>query len=102
MADNTLTVGSPIPQGAQIGEAQASPAASLKPGDPIPQGSQIGDQQQPEGDNGILDSIGHHASDIMHNFTAGAVDTGMGLGELGHRAIHAALPEKAAEVLSPK
>lgn len=108
MADNNLAVGSPIPQGAQIGEAQASPSSSLKPGDAIPQGAQVGAQPQ-SGSGGLMDSIGgaidsvgHHASNIVDNITAGAVDTGMGLSDMGHAAIHKVLPEKVADVLSPK
>jgi hypothetical protein len=48
-----------------------------------------------------LQKVGKFALDSASNFGAGAIQTAEGLGDIGHKAIHAVLPESAAEVLSP-
>jgi len=60
------------------------------------------DVSQPQDNRSYWQRAREAVTGVAKGAEAGAVETGMGIGELGHRAIHAALPERAAEVLSPR
>ncbi len=75
-------------------EEPTTPAPAAKPID-----LSAGIEETPKA--GVIGQVGSAITDVAKGAGAGLVETGMGLGELGHKAIHATLPKGVAETLSP-
>jgi hypothetical protein len=77
--------------------AQAQSAPSSQP----TQQAQQFSYEEPGAQTQSAPDVQKFLSEAADNFGAGALRTVEGLGELGHKAIHAGLPHSMAEVLSP-